>query len=103
MMYETAAPFYWLYGNVVEWETKHILRIIDKGTFLFMGIPTYEDKRWTFHQYAENIKTAIKGIQNGLIRVENSMKGKFGIALYAAWTTDNDEWLYFRTHWLNEK
>jgi hypothetical protein len=100
MMYDTALPKDWLYGNVVEWVTKDLLNSLPKDITLFMGVPSYEDQKWGFHPEAENVGSGIRGIQKGLESFEKSEIQHFGTAIYAEWTTDQDEWEMYMDEWL---
>jgi len=101
MMYDTALPFNWMYAKLVSWETKRLINIIDSKVTLFMGVPTYEDKRWSFHPSAENIDSALRGIKKGLVIFPKDQMN-FGVAIYAEWTTDKEEWNNYKRNWLGE-
>ena len=101
MIYDTALPRDWLYGNVVAWVTKTLLTSLDPKITLFMGVPSYEDQRWGFHPEAENVRSGIRGIQKGLASFDTPEIQHFGIAIYAEWTTDQDEWDVYTQEWLN--
>jgi hypothetical protein len=101
MMYDTALPTDWLYGSFVKRVTKNLLQILAPNLTLFMGVPTYEEARWSFHPKAENIRSGIRGIQKGLASFEKSKIQHFGIALYAEWTTDQAEWDIYQQEWAN--
>ena len=66
-----------------------------------MGVPSYEDQRWGFHPEAENVRSGIRGIQKGLASFDTPELQHFGIAIYAEWTTDQDEWDIYKQEWLN--
>ncbi|OGD63750.1 hypothetical protein A2160_03685 [Candidatus Beckwithbacteria bacterium RBG_13_42_9] len=101
MMYDTGLPFRGMFSNIVAWETRSILvNLKDKEVTVFMGVPTYEDKRWSFHPEAENMESGILGVQKGLEDFNKSDLERFGIAIYAEWTTDKKEWQFYRSHWL---
>ncbi len=100
MMYDTALPTDWLYGHVVKWVTRKLLTELPSDTTTFMGVPSYEDKRWSFHPEAENMSSGLRGIQQGLSSFHSSDLQHFGVAVYAEWTTDADEWRIFAEKWL---
>ncbi len=101
MMYDTAIPYDWIYSSLVSRQTSRLLTVLDSNVLLFMGIPSYENKSKGFHPEAENVESAIYGIQMGLQSIEPSRLDMFGIAVYAGWTTDPDEWRTFEREWLS--
>ncbi len=101
MMYDTALPTPWLYGTLVEWETRSLVHLVGDQVTLFMGVPSYEDERWSFNPGAENVQSALRGIQKGLEHLADDDIEKFGVAIYAEWTTDEDEWQLYRQEWLS--
>lgn len=103
MMYDTAMPFDWLYGAIVAWETWRLWEIVGPDTTLFMGVPTYEDEHFGFHPAAENVTSALRGIGLGLSFGDPPAGPNFGAAVYAGWTTDEDEWTVWRRDWLGER
>ncbi|HOO55518.1 MAG TPA: hypothetical protein PLN69_01765 [bacterium] len=102
MMYDTILPADWLYAKYVEWETSALLGLLGSGTTVFIGVPTYEHRRPTRHYRIENINSALRGILMATGRTENVLTSNLGVAVYAEWTTDEDEWKIFRKLWLNE-
>lgn len=100
MMYDTALPTDWLYGNLVKWETKRLIPLSNPKLTVFIGIPTYEESSWGFHPKAENIRSGIRGIQKGLATFEKTALQNVGLAIYAEWTTDQAEWDTYREMWL---
>lgn len=100
MMYDTAIPFPSIYAEMVEWQTKNLLREVGKETTLFMGVPTYEDRRITFNPRAENMSSALTGIKKGLANYSENQLENFGVAIYAEWTTDETEWKTYQSLWL---
>jgi hypothetical protein len=101
MMYDTALPTDWLYGSFVKRVTKRLLQILPPNLTIFMGVPTYEETRWSFHPEAENIHSGIRGIQKGLASFKKSRLQHFGLAIYAEWTTDQGEWDVYQQEWAN--
>ncbi len=64
------------------------------------GVPSYEDQRWTFNPKAANVGSALRGIQKGIDGLDRSELRDFGVAIYAEWTTDDEEWEMYRREWL---
>ena len=92
MLYDTALPFDWMYGMYVKKQTTILVPLLKNRTTLFIGVPTYEDNRFGHRPWAENIQTSIKGIQLGLRQLKMKECDDFGIAIFAEWTTDDNEW-----------
>lgn len=103
MMYDTAMPVDWLYGMIVGWETWRLRNIVGPDTTLFMGVPTYEDEHFGFHPAAENMTSGLRGIGIGLALDGRPAGPSFGSAVYAGWTTDEDEWTVWRRDWLGNR
>lgn len=102
MMYDTTMPFDWLFGPIVAWETYRLLDIVGPRTTLFMGVPSYEERRFGFRPEAENMESGLRGVRIGLYYADPPPTDGFGVAIYAGWTTDEAEWATFRRNWLGE-
>ncbi len=63
------------------------------------GIPTYEDRFALHDPKAETMLSGIQGIIEGLNRVRNASCFQ-GIAIYANWTTEVEEWEIYDRLWL---
>jgi hypothetical protein len=100
MMYDTALPTDWLYGALVRWQTNAVREAAGPGKTVFVGVPTYEEDRLTFHPEAENVTSALRGIRQGLHDAPPEDPAAFGVAIYADWTTDASEWRHIRDSWL---
>lgn len=100
MMYDTGLPADWLYGSLVRWQAAAIRNLAGKDTTVFMGVPTYDERRITFHARAENMRSALRGIRQSLAAMPPPAAAQFGIAVYADWTTDDSEWRHYRRAWL---
>jgi hypothetical protein len=100
MNYETWLPTDWLYGNLVAWQTRTLRPLAIGRTTLFMGVPSYDERRMSFNPSAENLRSGLRGIRLGLSDGPNEDLTRFGVAVYANWTTDTAEWLTYRQEWL---
>ncbi|HMV43031.1 MAG TPA: hypothetical protein PK079_08310 [Leptospiraceae bacterium] len=101
MMYDTGTPLSWVYAYIVKRQVIKITSILEGKVTLFFGVPTYEEERWSFHSEAENIFSGIRGVSLGIDSLPiDLVQDKFGIAIYAEWTTDDTEWKIFRREWL---
>src|SRR5262249_13086596 len=101
MSYNTALPLDWLYGSFMALETRRIAAAVDGKATIMMGVPTYEDRGWTFHPGAENIESALRGIRVALAAA-HPPPASLGIAIYAHWTTDEAEGVTYRRLWRGE-
>jgi hypothetical protein len=64
-----------------------------------MGVPAYEDDEPYHRPHVENIEHGIRGVKQGLARLDE-IPGHFrGIAVYASWTTDVQEWDTYQRLW----
>ena len=62
-----------------------------------MGVPAYSDDEPWHDPAVETVDEAIRGVQAGL---EGGAPSNFrGIALYASWTTSEEEWAYVDRLW----
>lgn len=100
MLYDTALPTDWLYGMYTAQQTKQLAPFLTPKATLLIGVPTYDDNRAGHRPWAENIGTAIRGVQLGLSQTDLKKIDNFGIAIFAEWTTDEKEWKTFRNEWL---
>lgn len=101
MLYDTSIPWAWAFTALVAWETDQLDKATRYDVDLLIGVPTYEDKRLNFNAGAENITSSLKGIKLGGQSI-NRPADQFGIALYANWTTSDEEWEVLRKEWLSD-
>ena len=102
MTYDTGLPAAWLFGAYTAWETEGIVDAIGDRVTVFMGVPTYDEGNApTFHSNAENITSGIRGVRKGLDRLDKERTRHVGIAIYADWTTSEDEWRSYEAAWLD--
>lgn len=67
------------------------------GCTVRIGLPTYEDDRPYHHPQAETFAAGLAGVLLGL---QTPPPPHFrGIALYASWTTDAEEWTVYDRNW----
>jgi hypothetical protein len=101
MTYDTGLPADWLYGWFTAWETGHIVRLIGDRTSVFIGVPTYsQGQPLGFHPSAENVRSGLRGVRKGLARVDPAATRRVGVALFAEWTTSEDEWQACHDEWV---
>jgi hypothetical protein len=103
MSYDTALPTPSLYRRYVEWATSSVagaLRGSGSDARVLMGVPTYDSYGFMHRRGVETPENALAGIVAGLRGL--GAGGTFeGIALYAEWTTGEDDWAVYERRWRN--
>jgi spore germination protein YaaH len=101
MAYDTALPTAPLYRRYVAWSTAAVTRELAAARAparLLMGVPTYDDPSFMHRLAVESPENAFLGVVAGLRGL--GAGGTFeGVALYAEWTTGDDEWLLYDRAW----
>lgn len=70
------------------------------GTEIVIGIPTYGAELPGHDPVVENVITAVEGIKLAVERSDDAADFVRGIALYAGWETDDQEWTDFMNSWV---
>ncbi|RIK06866.1 MAG: hypothetical protein DCC49_10930 [Acidobacteria bacterium] len=102
MSYDTGVPVNWVYAAVIRRYTARLITLIGGKVTLFMGIPTYSDQLPAHVSSAENMESALTGIVQGVEGYSDSQLAKFGVAIYAQWTTTPEDWATYRRVWLGD-
>jgi hypothetical protein len=101
MAYDTALPDANLYRRYVAWASGSVTRtLVGSGASarVLMGVPTYDPTGMMHRAGVETPGNALLGVISGLRGVGGG--GTFeGVALYAEWTTDEDEWATYERLW----
>ncbi len=95
----------WLMAQQVIHVTKAVKLANPQGHCkVLIGVPVYDtDKGTPAHMtYCENILIAIRGLKVGLSSPESDLAVFEGIAPFAEYTMDEDEWRQYRKWWLGE-
>jgi len=71
------------------------------GAHIMIGIPTYAAELPGHDPLVENVPAAAQGVRLGLAQAEDDAEYVRGVAIYAAWETDQAEWAQFRQSWAN--
>ncbi len=99
MAYDTALPDPRLYeGLVADW-TSDLARTLPDHCHWSIGVPAYEDDEPWHRPGVETISHGIAGVRRGLARLDAVPATFTGIAVYASWTTDAEEWATFDREW----
>jgi hypothetical protein len=103
MCYDSGVYWPRLYVWLVRQQAIRVTRAAAKGNpqcSVVLGIPTYEKGGFSHHAYAENIRMALKGVREGLANPNAKVSAFQGVAIFADYTTDKDEWKTYRDLWL---
>jgi hypothetical protein len=103
MAYDTAIPTPSLYRRYVRWAARSVAGALDASgseARVLMGVPTYEPYGLMHRRGVETPENALLGVVAGLRGL--GAGGTFeGVALYAEWTTDEDDWAAYERYWRN--
>jgi hypothetical protein len=101
MSYDTGLPTAGLYRRYVSWAASAVTRALARSRSrarVLLGVPTYDQKGLMHRAGVETPENALLGVIAGLRGVGGG--GTFeGVALYAEWTTDEDEWRSYERLW----
>lgn len=102
MAYDTALPTPSLYRRYLSYAASSMTANLARSSRarLLIGIPTYDGRGLMHRADVENPENALTGLVAGLRGVGGG--GTFeGVALYAEWTTDEEEWATYERLWRN--
>lgn len=102
MTYDTKTTEAWKYSWLVKQEVIAITRLLPHVD-IYIGVPTYDEQKPSFNPEAENITTGLEGIISGLNSRRSVRDAVKGVAIYANWETDQDEWKTYREMWMGVK
>jgi len=101
MTYDSGLPLPELYRQWGRFQVIEISRALDGiGVDLLFGIPTSEEKTWTHWPSAENMKSGLRGVIDGLNDADARPSVVTGVAIYPYWETDATEWAAYESLWL---
>ncbi|MBI5379950.1 MAG: hypothetical protein HZA23_07350 [Nitrospirae bacterium] len=110
MAYDTAIPFRRLYAWFVKQQTIQVTRALDEESAsggaprceVLIGLPTYDRATRVYDPEVENLEQGIRGVIAGLEDERSAREVFAGIAIYAHWVTDEQEWAVYRQLWGNQ-
>lgn len=103
MTYDSTMPLAPLYRQWVRFQVIEISRAMDGTSVqLFFGIPTSEEETWTHWPDAENIRSGLQGLIDGLNDAEAESAAVAGVAIYPYWDTGEAEWAIYKALWLGQ-
>lgn len=101
MTYDSAMPYSLLYRQWVRFQVIEVSHAVDgTGVQLFFGIPTSKERTWTHWPWAENMRSGLKGLIDGLNDAKSRPAIVKGVAIYPYWETDDAEWRVYEELWL---
>ncbi len=96
----TPRSYVWL----VAQQPAHITQAVAKGNpncRVILGVPTYGKGFLSHNPHAENLRFALYGIRQGLNDPQTDLSVFAGLAPFADYTTESDEWETWQKLWLN--
>ena len=99
MTYDTAIPTPSLYRRYVAYAAATVTANLARShrTRVLVGIPTYDETGLMHRKGVETPENALLGVVSGL---RGRTGGTFeGVALYAEWTTDPEDWAVYERVW----
>jgi hypothetical protein len=99
MTYDTAIPTPGLYRRYVGYAAAMVTADLARSSRarVLVGIPTYKDSGLMHRKGVETPENALIGVVSGL---RGRAGGTFeGVALYAEWTTDPEDWAVYERVW----
>jgi hypothetical protein len=102
MGYDTCIKLKKVYKASIAMQTKKLLECsaeYPSHTFL-IGIPSYDDNPGLHDPTVENVYTAVSGVRAALENARSTSVNFEGVALYAHWTTNPEEWRWFEVYWM---
>lgn len=104
MVYDTAIPLRKLYIWYVKTQTvkttSTVARDGNPGPEILIGLPAYDEKRFTHRPDVENIENGLYGVIAGLIDKRSNKSTFGGIAIYSYWVMDEKEWKSYSRLWV---
>jgi hypothetical protein len=103
MCYDTGIYLPRGYVCLVRQQAIHVTRTIARGDSrcrVLLGLPSYGRGGLSHHAYAENLRLALKGVREGLADPRADRSAFAGVALFADYTTQPEEWETYRSLWL---
>jgi len=103
MCYDTGLYLPRAYVWLVRQQVTHVTRAVageSPDCRVVLGLPTYGKDGVAHHAQAENIRLALKGVREGLGSPNADLSVFAGIAPFADYTTEPDEWTTYRELWL---
>jgi hypothetical protein len=104
MVYDTGLPTAALYQRYVAYAARFMTTTLGghANARVLLGVPSYDETGIMHRAGVETFENALLGVVHGLRG--SAEGGTFeGIAIYAEWTTDEDEWALYEDVWRGRK
>jgi hypothetical protein len=75
---------------------------LETETQLVIGIPSYGPELPAHDPLVENVASALEGVRLGISRIGERAQYVQGVAIYASWETDENEWAQFKSGWVDQ-
>ncbi|MCA9802247.1 MAG: hypothetical protein KC777_09685 [Cyanobacteria bacterium HKST-UBA02] len=106
MCYDSFYYFPRAYTWLVSQQAVHVTAAVARSASdcrVILGIPVYDGGTAGHISHSENIRTALVGVREGLAE-PGAVESVFdGIAPFADYTMDNEEWRIYRESWLENQ
>lgn len=105
MCYDSACYLPRAYVWLVRQQAVYVTRAVARGNprcRVLFGVPTYHEGGATHHPQAENLWLALKGVREGLSNWRADLSVFAGVALFADYTTQPEEWRMYEKLWLEK-
>jgi hypothetical protein len=103
MCYDTGMVLPRAYAWMMRQQAIHVTRAIARGNprcRVLFGVPTYGKGPPSHVAWSENIRMALKGVREGLASPDAVPGALAGVAPFADYTTQPEEWAAYRELWL---
>ncbi|MCL5035585.1 MAG: glycosyl hydrolase family 18 protein [Chloroflexi bacterium] len=101
MSYDSGAPVPFLYGNLVSWITEWSVK--NGVQNLYVGVPSYDEITGGHNPRVENVGNALMGLKKGASKLKPGDRKKVGSAIYADWTTSDEELGIYMKEWIGNQ
>jgi len=104
MVYDSAMPLPILYRQWTRFQVIVLTQTLqDADVQIFVGVPTSEERTWTHWPNAEQMKSGLQGIVDGLNDQQAYPAVITGVAIYPYWETSITDWAIYDELWLKHK
>ena len=98
MANESSMPTKTLYRRLLAWEVPTCLASVHGlQCRVVMGVPTYRDRTYSHNPAVEHVLTSLTALPGGY-RTAGITSGFQGVAVYAEWTTEPQDWQDLADH-----
>lgn len=105
MGYDTGMPLPRLYVWLMRKQVIHVTRAAARGNpdcRVLLGVPTYDNRTASHYPSVENLRMALKGVRRGLADKHAVHETFAGVALFADYTTTEEEWRQYEALWMGQ-